>query len=124
MPFIAQFTSHTTSSPLPSPLTHNSLSLHHLYIQGGHLQYLPAFLILLLLKSNDKWWRHHQHCNHRSSHTNSHCSQTHSTTGHCTCKFIVAISNPCAEAWGLQNPRIRFITTKTLCILGEMPICK
>ena len=38
-------------------------------------------------------------------------------TGHCTCIFIT--SNSCTEVWGLQKPR--FITTYTLCILGQTP---
>jgi len=36
-PIHANYTSYTTSSPLPSPPTHDSLSLHHLRIQGCHL---------------------------------------------------------------------------------------
>jgi len=42
-----------------------------------------------------------------SSHTNSNCSQTHKSTGHCTCIFIVAISKRCTEAQDLQKPMAR-----------------
>ena len=42
-----------------------------------------------------------------SSHTNSNCSQTHKSTGHCTCIFIVAISKRCTEAQDLQKPMTR-----------------
>jgi len=62
----ANITSHTTSTSLLSPPTHNSLSLHNLCIQEGHLhstcQLSHLFLCLLLVNSNEKWWRHHQHC--------------------------------------------------------------
>jgi len=52
----ANFTGHTTtSSPLPSPPTHDSLSLHHRHIQGGHLHSIcHLFLGLLLLNSYEK----------------------------------------------------------------------
>jgi len=49
-----------TSSLLPSPPAHDSLSLHYLCIQGGHLHQLShldliLFLeCLILLKSNEK----------------------------------------------------------------------
>ena len=105
------FTSHTTSSFLP----HNSLSLHHLRIQWGHhhsiCQLSHLFLGLLLLKSNASNEGNISAVFLGSSHTSSNCSQAHRSTGHCICILIVAISKPCTEAWGLQKPRIRFITT-------------
>ena len=75
----ANFTSHTTHFLLPSPTPHDSLSLHHLHILGGHLHSVyNLFFGLHLLKSNEK---------HDGgiistvfiSHTNT---QTHRTTGH------------------------------------------
>ena len=46
------FTSHTTTSPFPSPPTHNSPSLLHLYIQGGHLHSIFQLSHLFLMKSS------------------------------------------------------------------------
>jgi len=53
-PVYMNFTSHTTSFPLPSPSTHNSLTSLYLCIQGGHLhticQLSDLFLSLLVLE--------------------------------------------------------------------------
>jgi len=68
-PWAIRVTSHTTSSPLPSPPTYDSLSLHHLQTQGSHFH--CTFQLshsLLLLSSNEKvveassalyFWDHH-----------------------------------------------------------------
>jgi len=42
--------------------------------------------------------------------------KTHCSTQYCTCVFIYS-GKPYAETQGLQKPRIRYITTQTLCIL-------
>ena len=84
-------------SPLPFPPPTNSLSLHHLCMEGGHLQsicqFSHLFLSLLLLNSNEKVME----CIistvflGSSQHYNSNCSHTHRSTGHCTHIFMVAI---------------------------------
>ena len=77
------FTSHTTHFPLPSPPTHDSLSLHRLHILGGHLCSVHhLFFGLFLLKSNDKSDRGIISTVFVSSHTNSNYTQTHRSTGH------------------------------------------
>jgi len=47
--------------------------------------------------------------------------KTHCSTQYCTCVFIYS-GKAYAGTQGLQKPRIRFIETQTLCILGKMPI--
>ena len=54
-PYPANFTSQTTSSPLPSPPTHNSLLLHHFRIQGGLHHSLCQFSPLQPSPSK-QWW--------------------------------------------------------------------
>ena len=79
-PVFMNFTSHTTSSPLPSPSTHNSLTSLYLRIQGGHLhticQLSDLFLSLLFLEkvmeasSALYFWDHHTKIQaHRSTGT-------------------------------------------------------
>ena len=79
----ANFSSHTASSPLPSPPTvaHDSLSLHHLCIQGGHLyHFFHLFLSLFLLNSNEKVVEAWSALSSLGSlHTNSNCSQNPQT---------------------------------------------
>ena len=99
---------HTTSCPLPSPPTYDSLSLLISPSNGAISTVLSHLLFnLFLLNSNEKvvvvssalyFWDHHTQI------------QTHRSTGHCT--FTFTISKPCAKAWGLQKPGPwRFITT-------------
>ena len=102
----ANFTSHTTSSPLRSPPTHNSHSLCHLCIKGSHFtQYFPTFssLLSLLLLKKVEGIISTVFLGPSESDTNSNCNQTHRSTRDCTCIFIVAISKPCAEAQGPQD---------------------
>jgi len=76
----ANFTSHTT---LSSPPTRNSLSLHRLHIQGGHLR---SICHLFLSLASKEWWdnvmEHHQHC---ISESIIHCSQPTEALNQCTC---------------------------------------
>ena len=110
---------------LPCPPTDNFLSLHHLCIQGGHLHnFLICSLVffyislvprpflteglgtrLLLHVQSDEnvmetYCQHYQH--------STQIRQTHRSTGHCTC--MVAISESCAEARGLQKPGLSQLT--------------
>ena len=97
--------SHTTSSLHPSPPTNDSLSLHHLGIQGGHLhsifQLFNLFFGLLLLKSNGKVVKGIISTVFLGSHNNSNCSQTHRSMGHCTCRFI---ANPVLKPEVCRRP--------------------
>ena len=106
--------SHTTSSPLLSPPTCLTLTSSSLHPRRPSPQYLPTFPSLPQSFPSQQWWESGGGIISTvflgSSHTNSNCSQTHRSIGHCTCMFI--ISKPRTEAWGLQKPR--FITTETL----------
>jgi len=88
----ANFTSHTTSSPLPSPPTHAWLTSSSPHPIRPSPHYLPSshiFLSLLLLKR--KWWRLYFRDHDK-------LIQTNRSSGHCTRIFILTISKPCAEA--------------------------
>ena len=114
----ANFTTHTTSSLLRSPPTHDSHSLCHLCVKGGHFtQYFPTFsslLSLLLLKKVMEGIISTVFLGSSESDINSNCNQTHRSTRDCTCIFIVVISNPVLKP---KVCRIRIITT--FCILGD-----
>jgi len=105
----ANFTSHYSSPLIPSPPTPNSHSLCYLHIRGGYLHgicQLPhLFLSLLLLQKVLKAMISIVFLGSSRSHTKSSCNYkaTCRSTRGCTCIFIVAISKPCAEAWGLQD---------------------
>jgi len=98
----ANFTGHTTtSSPLPSPPTHDSLSLHHRHIQGSHLHSIcHLFLGLLLLISYEKVDGDIISTVFLGSIQN--CSQTHRSTGHCTCIFSYS-SHYLTLYWSLRS---------------------
>jgi len=77
-----------TSSPFPSPPTHDPLSLHHLHIQGSHLHSICyLFLSLLLLKSDGSIIS-----------TVSLGKLTEALDTALVYLTIVAISKPCTEA--------------------------
>ena len=98
----------TSQFSLPPPPTHDSLLLHQLHVQGGHLHSIFQLSHLVrglhLLKGNEKVI---EALSALFSGINSYCSQSN---GHCTCILTVAISKPYAEDQGLQKSRIRFIT--------------
>jgi len=94
----ANFTIHTTGSPLPSPPTHAwliSLSPHPRRPSPHYLPSSHIFLSLLLLKR--KWWRLYFRDHDK-------LIQTNRSSGHCTRIFIVTTSKPC-------EPEAQFITT-------------
>jgi len=79
----ANFISHTTSSPFPSPPTHDSLSLHNLTVSKEAISIvfaMPSHLFLSLLILKKRKWRHHQHKISWIITHNSNCKQTHRST--------------------------------------------
>jgi len=103
------FTCYTSYSPLSS---HRQLSLtsSSLYPRRPSSQLSHLFLVLLLKSDENVMETYCQHYQHSTQ-----SSQTHRSTGHYTCIFMVAISESCAEARGLQKPRV--VSTYTLRIL-------
>ena len=95
-PVFMNFTSHTTTSPLPSPSTHNSLDfIISPYPRRPSPHYLPTF------------WSLPQSSRPRESDGGiistvflgtSHKNSSPQKYRHCTCILIVVISKPCAKA--------------------------
>jgi len=107
-PYRCNFTSHTSSSPLPlSSHTRLTLTLSSPYPRRPSPQYLPTPSSLPQSSpSKESDGRHHQHCISgiiRVTHQFKLYNLTHRSTRLCTCIFIVAISKPCAEARSLQD---------------------
>ena len=87
---------------LPPP-THDSLLLHQLHIQGGHLHRIcqRCHLVCDLHFLMRKWWRHPW-----SALFFWDQFKLYPSTGHFTCIFTVAISKPYAE-WRPRFAEVR-----------------